>query len=277
MTHSSLDRIAPRHDPTVDTLGVDYFVGTLDDAAERVLDRVGACGGGYVCLCGVHGLMLARHRPSLMAALRGAWISFPDGAPVAWLMRRIGSADARRIAGPDLMPRLIELGQPLAIRHYFLGSTPDVLDRLRGRLEARYPHAVIAGTCSPPFRDLTPDENRALVDEIAAAAPDVVWVGLGLPKQDEWMHHHAAELHPAVVLGVGAAFEFEADTKRRAPQWMQRCGLEWLHRLASEPRRLARRYATTNTEFVIRASVVLAGLWVRRLAGWGAARVTHRA
>jgi N-acetylglucosaminyldiphosphoundecaprenol N-acetyl-beta-D-mannosaminyltransferase len=115
------------------------------------------------------------------------------------------------------------------------------------------------------------------VDEIAAAAPDVVWVGLGLPKQDEWMHQHAAELHPAVVLGVGAAFEFEADTKRRAPQWMQRCGLEWLHRLASEPRRLARRYATTNTEFVIRASVVLAGLWVRRLAAWGAARVAHRA
>jgi N-acetylglucosaminyldiphosphoundecaprenol N-acetyl-beta-D-mannosaminyltransferase len=252
----------------VDALGVAYFAGTLDEAADRVLDRVAAREGGYACLCGVHGLMLARRRASLAAALRDAWMNFPDGAPVAWLMRRTGSVQARRVAGPDLMPRLIELGQPLAVRHFFLGSTTDVLDSLRCRVEHRYPHAVVAGTCSPPFRELSPQEDRAILDEIARAEPDVVWVGLGLPKQDEWMHEHADELRPAVVLGVGAAFDFEARAKRRAPAWMQRCGLEWLHRLACEPRRLLRRYATTNTEFVLRAGAVLTGVWVRRAGAW---------
>jgi N-acetylglucosaminyldiphosphoundecaprenol N-acetyl-beta-D-mannosaminyltransferase len=253
---------------TADALDVAFFAGDLDEAAETVLERVAAGGGGYACLCGVHGLMLARHRPSMMAALHGAWMTFPDGAPVAWLMRRTGCAAARRVAGPDLMPRLIELGQPLAVRHFFLGSTPEVLDRLRERVEQRCPDAVVAGMCSPPFRELSPDEARALVDEIAAAAPDVVWVGLGLPKQDEWMHRHATELRPAVVLGVGAAFDFEAQTKRRAPRFMQRLGLEWLHRLASEPRRLARRYATTNSEFMLRAGVAVAAVWVRRSVAW---------
>jgi N-acetylglucosaminyldiphosphoundecaprenol N-acetyl-beta-D-mannosaminyltransferase len=265
-TDSRLD-IPTRRVPTVQALDVSYFSGTLDEAAGLVLERATSRGGGYACLCGVHGLVLAKHRPTLMWALRDAWLNFPDGAPVAWLMRRIGSARARRIAGPDLMPRTIELGQPLGVRHFFLGSTPEVLERLRRRIEDTYPEAVIAGTCSPPFPPLRPDQNREIAKEIVTAAPDVVWVGLGLPKQDEWMHQHAAELTPAVVLGVGAAFDFEARTKRRAPRWMQRLGLEWLHRLACEPRRLIRRYATTNTEFVARASVVVAGVWMRRAAG----------
>src|SRR5207342_3640787 len=129
--------------------------GTLDEAAECVLRRVAGRGGGYACLCGVHGIVLAKHRPSLMAALDGAWLDFPDGAPVAWLMRRVGCTRARRIAGPDLMPRTIELGQALGVRHFLLGSTPEVLEQLRRRIERTYPDATIAGTCSPPFRALS--------------------------------------------------------------------------------------------------------------------------
>lgn len=261
LVHSPVRPVA-----TADVLGVDYFAGSLDDAAGLVLERVLVRRGGYASLCGVHGIILAQHRASLMAALREAWMTFPDGAPVAWLMRRTGAVAARRVAGPDLMPRVIDLGQAHGVRHFFLGSTPGVLDALRQRIESRCPDAVIAGMASPPFRELRPDEREALLAEIRSSEPDVVWVGLGLPKQDEWMHRHARDLHPAVVLGVGAAFDFEARTKPRAPAWMQRAGLEWLHRLCCEPRRLARRYATTNTEFVVRAAVVLARARVRRLA-----------
>jgi N-acetylglucosaminyldiphosphoundecaprenol N-acetyl-beta-D-mannosaminyltransferase len=250
---------------TADVLGVEYFAGSLEDAAALVLGRVLARRGGYASLCGVHGVILAQHRPSLMAALRSAWMTFPDGAPVAWLMRRTGAESARRVAGPDLMPRLIDLGQAHGVRHFFLGSTTDVLDALRRGIERRWPDAVIAGMTSPPFRELRPDEREALLAEIRSAEPDVVWVGLGLPKQDEWMHTHARALRPAVVLGVGAAFDFEARTKARAPRWMQRAGLEWFHRLCCEPRRLARRYATTNTEFIVRAGVLLARAQARRI------------
>jgi N-acetylglucosaminyldiphosphoundecaprenol N-acetyl-beta-D-mannosaminyltransferase len=250
---------------TANVLGVEFFVGSLEDAAEVVLERVLARGGGYASLCGVHGVILAQHRPSLMTALRSAWMSFPDGAPVAWLMRRTGAPVARRVAGPDLMPRLIELGQAHGVRHFFLGSTPAVLDALRRETQRRCPDAVIAGMASPPFRELRGDERDALLAEIRSSEPDVIWVGLGLPKQDEWMHRHARELHPALILGVGAAFDFEARTKARAPMWMQRAGLEWFHRLCCEPRRLARRYATTNTEFIVRAALVLARAQARRV------------
>jgi N-acetylglucosaminyldiphosphoundecaprenol N-acetyl-beta-D-mannosaminyltransferase len=149
------------------------------------------------------------------------------------------------------------------MRHFLFGSTPETLALLEQRLRDRYPAVIIAGAISPPFRELTDEENAAIAEQIVAARADVVWVGLGLPKQDEWLYRTAAMFAPAVGLGVGAAFDFIAGTKPRAPKWVQDIGLEWLHRLASEPRRLTRRYATTNTEFVARASVAITGEYGR--------------
>jgi N-acetylglucosaminyldiphosphoundecaprenol N-acetyl-beta-D-mannosaminyltransferase len=255
---------------TCAVLGVEYYIGDLRSATAVVLDRARSGLGGYSCLCGVHGIIEAQHNPGMMAALDRAWLNFPDGAPVAWLMRRFGAHSAHRVAGPDLMPLVFEAGQDAGIRHFLFGSTPDVLDRLQTRLLERYPRAIIAGAISPPFRPPTPEEDARMAQEIVESGADVVWVGLGLPKQDEWLRRNAELFSPAVGLGVGAAFDFLAGAKPRAPWWMRRAGLEWLHRLLSEPRRLARRYAATNTEFIARAGIAITGEWgraARRLVG----------
>jgi N-acetylglucosaminyldiphosphoundecaprenol N-acetyl-beta-D-mannosaminyltransferase len=238
-------------------LGVEYFVGDVAAAGSAVLRRVESGLGGYSCLCGVHGIVTAQHSESMMRALEGAWLNFPDGAPVAWLMRRHGAGDARRVAGPDLMPHVIEAGQDAGIRHFLFGSSPGVLERLERRLLERFPRAIIAGSISPPFRELSDEENERFAAQIVASGAHIVWVGLGLPKQDEWLHRSAGLFAPAVGLGVGAAFDFLAGTKPRAPEWVQRAGLEWMHRLLKEPRRLAGRYATTNTEFMARAGLAI--------------------
>jgi N-acetylglucosaminyldiphosphoundecaprenol N-acetyl-beta-D-mannosaminyltransferase len=244
-------------------LGVEYFVGDLRSAADVVLARARERRGGYSCLCGAHGIVTAQHSRSMMDSLHDSWMNFPDGAPVAWLMRRVGAREARRIAGPDLMPLVVEAGQAAGVSHFLFGSTPEVLDRLEQRLLERYPRAIIAGKISPPFRALSDAENAAIAEKIVQSGAEIVWVGLGLPKQDEWLHRSAALFTPAVGVGVGAAFDFLAGTKPRAPKWVQHIGFEWLHRLVSEPRRLARRYAATNTEFVARASVAIAGEYAR--------------
>jgi N-acetylglucosaminyldiphosphoundecaprenol N-acetyl-beta-D-mannosaminyltransferase len=248
---------------TCAVLGVDYFVGGVPAATATVLRRVESGLGGYSCLCGVHGIITAQHSESMMRALDGAWLNFPDGAPVAWLMRRHGAKAARRVAGPDLMPSVIEAGQEAGLRHFLFGSSPDVLERLEQRLLDRFPRAIIAGSISPPFREVTDEENERFAAQIVASDADIVWVGLGLPKQDEWLHRSAPLFTPAVGLGVGAAFDFLAGTKPRAPEWVQGAGLEWMHRLLKEPRRLAGRYATTNTEFLARAGFAVTGEYGR--------------
>lgn len=249
--------------PLADILGVEYYVGDLGSATALVVRRALSGRAGFSCLCGVHGIITAQHRESLMLAMRDAWVNFPDGAPVAWLLRRVGHPAAHRVAGPDLMPRVIEAGQAHGLRHLLFGSTPEVLERLQTRIRERFPEALIVGAISPPFRSLSSQEEAELTAEIRAARPHIVWVGLGLPKQDEWMWRNRAAYTPALALGVGAGFEFLAGTKARAPLWMQRAGLEWLHRLTHEPRRLAARYLTTNTEFLGRAAAVMVRRYTR--------------
>lgn len=226
--------------------GVPVFRGDLDGAARLVVERASMRRSGYVCLCNVHVLMTARRDPQLMGALTDACAVFADGAPVAWLQRRLGAPDARRVAGADLMSRVFELGRREGLRHYLYGSTEDVLRRLVDRLDARYPGAVV-GAASPPFGPV----NALTVDKsLEAARADVVWCALGAPKQELWMHRFARTFEPAVVVGVGAAFDFLAGTKPRAPGWMRNAGLEWLDRLRNEPRRLALRYLATNSRFI---------------------------
>ena len=227
-------------------LGVDCFAGSPAEAASLVLARARARERGYACLCNVHVLVTAQHDAALRGALDHAWTVFPDGSPVAWLARRQDAA-AARVAGAELMEAVI--GADGGVRHFLFGSTPEVL----ALLAERFGDAVV-GTLSPPFGPV----GSEAVDEIRAAEPDIVWCGLGAPKQELWMAAHEDALAPAVLLGVGAAFDFLAGTKARAPRWMQRSSLEWAHRLATEPRRLAGRYARTNTEFVVRACVELA-------------------
>ena len=189
-------------------------------------------------------------------AVDDAWLVFPDGAPVAWLQRRLGIGAAERVAGPDLMLSVLDRGRARELRHVFVGSTDPTLQRLSERVKAQLRGVEIVGTVAPPFEDASRWSDDVIA-QIRAWQPDIVWLALGAPKQEMWMRQYASAVAPALVIGVGAAFDFHAETKRRAPRWMQRAGLEWAHRLGSEPRRLAGRYVTTNAAFVVGAARAL--------------------
>lgn len=241
---------------SVDVLGVRCFSGTVDDAVARVIERSRSGLGGYAVLCNVHVLMTAHKRADLHRALDDAWAVLPDGAPVAWLQRRLGSPSAERAGGPDVMLGVLDRGRAVGLRHAYVGSTEATLQRLSERIERRFPGVDVVGTLSLPFGD--PGEwSEAAIETVRSWRPDIVWLALGAPKQELWMQQYASALAPAVVLGVGAAFDFHAETKSRAPGWMQRAGLEWAHRLGAEPRRLLGRYLTTNTAFLMRVAPVL--------------------
>lgn len=239
---------------TAEALAVPCFAGSAANAADLVVARALSGEGGYAVLCNVHVLTTAQRDLDLRAALEQAWAVFPDGAPVAWLLRRSGAPNAGRITGMELMSAVIAHGIAHGLRHYFVGSTPEVLAKLERNLPERFPGVRLVGSAGP-FGD------RAALDSVVAqiceSEPHVVWCAFGAPKQELWMHRNVAALAPALTLGVGAAFDFHAGTKKRAPVWMQRAGLEWLHRLGSEPKRLAGRYLITNSEFLARASIQL--------------------
>ncbi len=195
-----------------------------------------------------HTVVEAHDNSSVRDALAQGIVE-PDGMPLVWLGRRAGFP-MERVCGPDFMPAVIEHGVAHGRSHFFYGGAPGVAERLEQRFARLFPGARFVGTLSPPFRALTAQEETAVVEQINAAAPDYVWVGLGAPKQDLWVARHRAVLTAPVLLAVGAAFDYHAGTRPRAPRWMQRSGTEWLFRLASEPRRLAGRYIRGNAQFL---------------------------
>jgi N-acetylglucosaminyldiphosphoundecaprenol N-acetyl-beta-D-mannosaminyltransferase len=235
--------------PTCAVWDVPVVVADAARGAALVAKLVAGGCGGYVCLCNVHVLVESRHDDDVFDALAGAALVFADGWPVAWLQRHSGQASAARVAGADLMERIFARD---GMRHFLLGATDAVLRSLQEELRARFPGARIVGAVAPGDGSELPGADDVAM--IRRADPHLLWVALGAPKQELWMKRHAAELAPAVAVGVGAAVDFLAGTKLRAPEWMQLIGLEWLHRLASEPRRLAGRYVRTNSEFVFRVA-----------------------
>ena len=204
----------------------------------------------YVCVVSVHGLVVAQHDPAIRNALNHCGMATEDGMPLVWWSRLAGFSQARRVCGSDLLDEVCAYGVPHKFRHYFYGASPKVLNQLIERLEKRHPGLCVAGYRSPPFRPLTSAEDAADIAAINETQPDFVWVGLGMPKQEKWMVEHLGRINATALIGVGAAFDFHAGTKPRAPVWMQRSGLEWLFRLISEPRRLAHRYLIDNALFI---------------------------
>jgi N-acetylglucosaminyldiphosphoundecaprenol N-acetyl-beta-D-mannosaminyltransferase len=229
---------------------VSCFAGSADTAVQLVVARAASGEGGYACFANAHVMATATRSPTLKAALQGSWCVFPDGAPVAWIQRRTGGGGARRIAGPDLMLAVLDRGRELGLRHYLFGSTPHVLDALANNLSERQPGIEIVGTRAPSYGR---EDAEAGLADIRSARPDIVWVALGAPKQELWASRHVSDLPASLLMPVGAAFDFIADAKPRAPEWMQGHGLEWVHRLWTEPRRLGWRYLSTNSIFVLRA------------------------
>jgi N-acetylglucosaminyldiphosphoundecaprenol N-acetyl-beta-D-mannosaminyltransferase len=196
-------------------------------------------------------LTTARKRAAVRAALSDAGVVFADGQPLVWLQRAAGETSARRIAGTDLLLELAGRAGPHELRHAFFGSSSSTLASVAAELSRRRPEIEIAGLVSPPMAADARELGGTWLATLAALEPDIVWCCLGAPKQELWMRRFASALSPAVLVGIGAAVEFVAGTRRRAPAWMQRVGLEWAHRLAAEPRRLAGRYVLTNAEFAV--------------------------
>jgi N-acetylglucosaminyldiphosphoundecaprenol N-acetyl-beta-D-mannosaminyltransferase len=203
----------------------------------------------YVCLCNAHSCVTAGRNAEFGRAIRDADMVTPDGAPIAWALRHLGFPGQQRINGPDLVWKYLAEAETLGQIVFFYGSTDEILGKLRRRLARAFPHLRIGGMHSPSFQAISPAEDEADVLRINSSGAGVVFVGLGCPKQELWMAAHRGRVQ-AVMIGVGAAFDYHAGTIARAPPWMQRNGLEWLHRLCSEPRRLWRRYLVTNTLFI---------------------------
>lgn len=224
---------------------------------EHSLDRVLSWGRGnesrFVVLANVHVVVTATVEADFGRTVSAADMATPDGAPVAWMLRRLGHAEQTRVSGPDLMWSLLERCGEDGVSVYFYGSTPETLAKLTERVIQAFPKLHIAGQESPPFRQLSDEEDAEAVSRINQSGAGLVFVGLGCPKQEHWMLAHRGRVN-AVMLGVGAAFDFHAGTVSRAPAWMRENGLEWLHRLASEPKRLWKRYLVTNTLFICLAA-----------------------
>jgi N-acetylglucosaminyldiphosphoundecaprenol N-acetyl-beta-D-mannosaminyltransferase len=234
-----------------DLLGVPFALVDYAEAMDAMDGMIERREPGYVSAAAVHVLMVSRHDPEIRAALQAASLVVPDGRPLVWALNLLGARLHDRVYGPELTERYCRRAAERGHRVWLYGgATPAALADLERALDARFPGLRIAGGHSPPHRPLASDEERALAERINADGPDVVWVGIGAPKQEQWMLRMRPLLEAPVLAGVGAAFDFISGRKRQAPAWMQRRGLEWLFRLSQDPLRLAPRYLRYNPAFV---------------------------
>jgi exopolysaccharide biosynthesis WecB/TagA/CpsF family protein len=250
-----------------DLFGVQISATTYEEATELILGAARRHMPAAVSLHAVHAVITASQDSELRDEVNHFEIVAPDGQPVRWALNLLyGTGLSDRVRGPELMLRLCRGAAEQQIPIYLYGSLPPVLDALCASLSTRFPGILIVGAESPPFRDLTEEEEDAVVQRVNATGAGLLFLGLGCPKQDRVAHRFQGRIH-GVVVCVGAAFDFHAGTKRMAPRWMQRWGLEWLHRLCSEPRRLGKRYLVTNAAFLKKLTAAfVAQRWPRRQA-----------
>jgi N-acetylglucosaminyldiphosphoundecaprenol N-acetyl-beta-D-mannosaminyltransferase len=237
----------------VDVVGVPLAVIDYERTLRWMDAMVSERKRGYVCACNVHTLMASHEDPELRAALRSSnALNVPDGQPLVWAMNALGQSLTDRVYGPELMARAFARAAAVSGQRFYLygGRDQDALVQLGLSLRRRFPGINIVGSYAPPFRPLRAEERTAVAEDINESEADVVWVGIGVPKQEKWMATMRPYLEAPVLVGVGAAFDFHAGLVPQAPPWLQGAGLEWAYRLAQEPRRLWRRYLRYNPRFV---------------------------
>lgn len=241
------------HDPvdSVNLLGIKIDPLTMSQTVDTLKFWICERQLSYICVTSVNSIIECLRHEKIWRIYNLASLVVPDGMPLVWLSRFKGQPNTERIYGPDLMLAMCEVSQTTGFRHFFYGSNPHTLTRLQNNLKQRFPKMQIAGAYAPPFRPLTAEEDENVITMINQVNPDIVWVGLGMPKQEIWMAGQRARLTAPILIGVGAAFDFHAGTKPQAPRWMQRSGLEWFFRLITEPRRLWKRYLIGNTLFIL--------------------------
>lgn len=243
---------SPQAEPArVNTLGVAVSAVDMAQAMSVMDDWIARGDRQYVCVTGAHGVIESQSDVALREIHNRAGLVVPDGMPLVWVARSRGHRHVRRVPGPDLMPSFCRHSVEKGYRHFFYGGKEGVPERLEANLTRRFPGLRVVGTYSPPFRPMTPEEDDEIVRRINESGADIVWVGLSTPKQERWMASHRSRLTAPVLLGVGAAFDFNAGLKEKAPVWMQQAGLEWSFRLATEPKRLWRRYLRVVPSFIL--------------------------
>ncbi len=234
-----------------DILGVKISATNLADSCDFIENKIRAHDSSYICIAPVATIVDCQKDHEYLEVINNASMTTPDGMPVVWLGKFKGYKQVSRTYGPDLLDRFCRLGCSRGYSHYFYGGTQKTNQLLEKKLKEKYPEINIVGRYAPPFRKIKEEESFEILEQINTLKPDVLWVGLGSPKQDFWMAQHQKLLDVGVMIGVGAAFDFIAGTKKQAPVWMQKTGLEWLFRLFSEPKRLWKRYLIGNSLFIL--------------------------
>lgn len=231
-------------------LGVRIAVTNMEETVKYLENNIDELRGKYITVCNGHTSVMAFEDVKYRKVQNNAVLSLPDGEPLSIVSRMRGYKDAQRVTGPDLMEAMFKRAEEgNGLRHYFYGGTQETLDRLKEGLERNYPNLTVAGMYSPPFRALTDSEKQEDVERINASKADIVWIGLGAPKQECWMYEQKGKLC-SVAIGVGAGFDYHAGKLKRAPKWMQKISMEWFVRLLQDPKRLWKRYLVTNLKFI---------------------------
>ena len=238
--------------PKCEILGVKIAAVDMPFTLSYLTEHIRELSGKYICVSNVHTTVMSMENPAYRKVQNHAFMALPDGKPLSVECHRRGWKEAKRVTGPDLMGEIFSISAQHGYRHYFYGSTQETLDLLKEKLKERYPGITIAGMYSPPFRKLNEEEDAKIVEMINETEPDFVWVGLGAPKQENWMAAHKGKVK-GLMIGVGAGFDYHADNIKRAPMWMQKASLEWLYRLMQDPKRLFKRYMSTNFKFILHA------------------------
>lgn len=240
--------------PICNIMGVDIAAIDMNWLVGFLNRNVKKLSGDYICVSNVHTTVTAYEEEEYCKVQNGGILAIPDGGPLSSVGQKRGFKNMKRTTGPSLMGEIFKISASKGYRHYFYGSTDETLEKLYSALTEIYPEIQIAGMYSPPFRPMTDDEDKAIVERINETKPDFVWVGLGAPKQEKWMAVHQGRVK-GLMVGVGAGFDYHAGNIDRAPEWMQKSNLEWVYRLLQEPKRLFGRYWHTNTKFIWNAMI----------------------
>ena len=247
-------------EPRVNVLGVRIDPVEMDEAVALIARALTQHTKGYICPAGVHGIMEALRKPCLSEIYAQALLTAPDGMPTVWVGRWYGHQTMQRVAGPDLMIEIFRRKQFASCRHFLCGGKAGVAEELRMEFKRRFPEVKVVGTYTPPFRTMEAREEEELIREVEACHPDIIWVGISTPKQEQFMHRMLPRLSTTLMFGVGAAFDFHTGRISDCAEWIKLAGLQWLDRLVQDPKHLWKRYLRNNPAFLWHIGLQLTGL-----------------
>ncbi len=254
MNKAFVSKVDKSNIPVCNIMGVNLAAINMEWLVDFTKRNIKELSGDYLCVSNVHTTVMSYDDKAYCEVQNGGIMTIPDGGPLSSLGRKRGFPKMERTTGPDYMKEILKISAEEGYRHYFYGSTKGTLEKLQKALAEDYQGVQIVGMFSPPFRPLSKEEDEKIIQMINDSNPDFVWVGLGAPKQERWMAEHQGKIK-GFMIGVGAAFDYEAGNIERAPVKMQKANLEWLYRLIQEPKRLFRRYFYTNTKFIWNAVI----------------------